>query len=69
MTDKFKVGDLVVYIPTTGKIISSQISKIKKIEEGYIFISINGFTCKILPHAIHHYPLKNKIEKKFEIEI
>ena len=34
MTDKFKVGDLVVYVPTTGQIISSQISKIRKIEDG-----------------------------------
>ena len=73
MTDKFKVGDLVVYIPTSGQIIQSQINKILKIENGYIFINFNGHIHQIKPSSIHHYPLqnknKNKNDIKFEIEI
>ena len=69
MTDKFKVGDLVVYIPTSGQIIESQINKILKIENGYIFVKFNGNIHQVLPNSIHHYPLQNKNDIKFEIEI
>jgi hypothetical protein len=69
MTDKFKVGDLVVYIPTTGQILESQISRILKIENGYIILNFYGHTHKILPNSIHHYPLQKTKETKFEIEI
>ena len=69
MTDKFKVGDLVIYIPTSGEIIESQISYIFKIENGYIFVKFRNILHKILPNSIHHYPLKNKNEKEFIIEI
>jgi hypothetical protein len=68
MTDKFKVGDLVVYIPTSGEIIESQISRILKIENGYIFLRFRMDLHKILPESIRHYPLPLK-EKTFEIEI
>jgi hypothetical protein len=68
MTDKFKVGDLVVYIPKSGEIIESQITKIKKIQDSYIYVCLLGFLCKIKPESIHHYPLISN-EKKFEIEI
>jgi hypothetical protein len=68
MIDKFKVGDLVVYIPTCGIIIESHISRILKIENGYIFLRFSMDLHKILPESIHHYPLPLK-EKTFEIEI
>ena len=69
MTDKFKVGDLVVYISTTGQIIESQISVIEKIHDGYIYLYFHGSIYKILPNSIHHYPLQKTQETKFEIEI
>jgi hypothetical protein len=71
MTDKFKVEDLVIYIPTSGEIIKSHIGKILKIKDGYIFIKFRELVHKILPTSIHHYPLqiKNKNDIKFEIEI
>ena len=69
MTDKFKVGDLVVYIPTSGEIIESQISRILKIENGYIFLRFRMDLHKILPESIHHYPLQNINKNTFEIEI
>jgi hypothetical protein len=68
MTDKFKVGDLVIYIPISGEILRSHISRILKIENGYIFLRFRMDLHKILPQSIHHYPLPLK-EKTFEIEI
>jgi hypothetical protein len=69
MTNQFKVGDLVVYIPKSGEIIKSHISRILKIQNGYIYLKFYDEIHRILPESIHHYPLQNINKNTFEIEI
>jgi len=66
MIDKFKLGDQVIYIPVTGEIIESQIGKVIKIDNRYVYVKFKyGTVHQILPDSVHHYPLPNE----FEIEI